>query len=64
MGLKSPAGILRSASPDDEVAIDPDQPPQRVRCHIEQFQFSAHASRESLIAFARRLAYNPVQCAA
>jgi Cft2 family RNA processing exonuclease len=27
-----------------------------VRCHIEQFQFSAHASRESLIAFAERLA--------
>ncbi|HLW35432.1 MAG TPA: MBL fold metallo-hydrolase [Chthoniobacterales bacterium] len=53
---ESPAGILRSASPNDEVVIDPDQPPQRVRCHIEQFQFSAHASRESLLAFAQRLA--------
>jgi Cft2 family RNA processing exonuclease len=27
-----------------------------VRCHLEQFQFSAHASRESLIGYAERLA--------
>jgi Cft2 family RNA processing exonuclease len=53
---ESPAGILRNARPDEEVAIDPDRAKQRVRCHIEQFQFSAHASRESLIAFAERLA--------
>jgi uncharacterized protein len=52
----SPAGILRNAKPDEEVTLDPDQPSQRVRCHIEQFQFSAHASRESLIAYAERLA--------
>jgi Cft2 family RNA processing exonuclease len=53
---ESPAGILRNAVPDEEVTIDPEQASQRVRCHIEQFQFSAHASRESLIAFAERLA--------
>lgn len=53
---ESPAGVLRSAPPNSEVTIDPDQPRQHVRCHIEQFQFSAHASRESLIAFAQRLA--------
>jgi Cft2 family RNA processing exonuclease len=53
---ESPAGILRNARPDDQVTIDPEQAPQRVRCQIEQFQFSAHASRESLIAFAERLA--------
>ncbi len=53
---ESPAGVLRHALPDQEVKLDPDQPSQRVRCHIEQFQFSAHASRESLIAFAERLA--------
>lgn len=52
----SPAGILRNAKPEKEVTLDPDQPSQRVRCHIEQFQFSAHASRESLIAYAERLA--------
>ena len=53
---KSPAGVLRNARPEEQVTLAPDQPPQRVRCHIEQFQFSAHASRESLIAFAERLA--------
>jgi Cft2 family RNA processing exonuclease len=53
---ESPAGILRNARPDDEVKLGPDVAPQRVRCHIEQFQFSAHTSRESLIAFAERLA--------
>src|SRR5438132_2520249 len=53
---ESPAGILRNARPNEEVTIDPDAAPQRVRCHIEQFQFSAHASRESLIGFAARLA--------
>jgi Cft2 family RNA processing exonuclease len=26
-----------------------------VRCHIGQFQFSAHASREALIAYAKKL---------
>lgn len=53
---ESPAGILRNALPNEEVTLDTDEAPQRVRCHIEQFQFSAHASRESLIAFAERLA--------
>ena len=51
----SPAGVLRNAQPGDEVALDPNEPPQRVRCHIEQFQFSAHASRESLIEYAKKL---------
>jgi Cft2 family RNA processing exonuclease len=51
----SPAGVLRSAQPGDEIALDPEDPPQRVRCHTEQFQFSAHSSRESLIEYAKRL---------
>ena len=53
---ESPAGILRNARPNEQVTIDPDRPPQTVRCHIDQFQFSAHASRESLAGFAQRLA--------
>jgi Cft2 family RNA processing exonuclease len=53
---ESPAGFLRNALANEQVTIDPEGVPQRVRCHIEQFQFSAHASRESLIAFAERLA--------
>jgi Cft2 family RNA processing exonuclease len=53
---ESPAGILRNALPNEQVTLDPGEAPQHVRCHIEQFQFSAHASRESLIGFAARLA--------
>jgi Cft2 family RNA processing exonuclease len=52
----SPAGILRDATLEQEIALDSDEPPQRVRCNREQFQFSAHASRESLIEYARKLA--------
>jgi Cft2 family RNA processing exonuclease len=52
---ESPGGILRTAKIGDTVSLDPDEPSQTLRCHIEQFQFSAHASRESLIAYATRL---------
>ena len=52
---ESGAGILRKASPGEEVRIDLDEPPQRLRCHLDQFQFSAHASRESLVQYAERL---------
>ena len=53
---ESPAGVLRSVSPGGKVSLDPDEPSQNVRCHIEQFQFSAHASRESLVQYAKRVA--------
>jgi Cft2 family RNA processing exonuclease len=52
---ESPAGLLRDAGTDGEVALDPDKPPQRIRCNIDQFQFSAHATRESLIDYAKRI---------
>lgn len=53
---QSPAGLLRDRKPDDEVTLDPEQPAQQVRCNLKQFQFSAHASRESLIDYAKKLA--------
>ena len=56
----SPAGVLRKAQPEQEVALDPDQPAQRVRCAMQQFQFSAHADRESLVAYARKLSPNKI----
>ena len=51
----SPAGLLRDAGPSGEVTLDPDEPAQPVRCHMNQFQFSAHASREALIDYAKKL---------
>jgi Cft2 family RNA processing exonuclease len=53
---ESPGGILRAAKIGDSITLDPGEPSQILRCHIEQFQFSAHASRESLIAYATKLA--------
>jgi Cft2 family RNA processing exonuclease len=53
---ESPAGLLRAAKPGDLVTLDPDEPSQRLACHIEQFQFSAHASRESIVRYVTKLA--------
>jgi len=53
---ESPAGRLRNAKRNAEVVLDPDKPAQRVRCNIKEFQFSAHATRETLIGYAKRLA--------
>src|SRR3954453_7077559 len=52
---ESPAGLLREAGQGGEVALDPDKPLQRIRCNVEQFQFSAHATRESLIDYAKEI---------
>ena len=53
---ESPAGLIKAAKPGDLVALDPDEPPQRLACHVEQFQFSAHASRESIVRYVTKLA--------
>jgi Cft2 family RNA processing exonuclease len=52
---ESPAGVLRDAGTGGEVALDPDKPPQRIQANIEQFQFSAHATRESLVDYAKKI---------
>ena len=53
---ESPAGILKAAQRGERVALDPDEPAQQLRCRIDQFQFSAHASRESIIRYVKQLA--------
>jgi Cft2 family RNA processing exonuclease len=53
---ESPAGILKAAQPGELVSLDPDEPAQPLRCNLEQFQFSAHASRESIVRYAKKLA--------
>ncbi|MDQ6808287.1 MAG: MBL fold metallo-hydrolase, partial [Verrucomicrobiota bacterium] len=52
---QSPGGILRAAQPSEMISLDPDEPAQPLRCNVEQFQFSAHASRESIIAYVKKL---------
>jgi Cft2 family RNA processing exonuclease len=52
---ESPAGRLRDTPAGGKVAIDPDGPTQHVRCNIQHFQFSAHATREALVDYAKKL---------
>jgi Cft2 family RNA processing exonuclease len=52
----SPAGVLKSARQGDMVQLDEDEPAQPLRCKIENFRFSAHASRESIIDYVKKLA--------
>ncbi len=48
----SPAGKLRMAAIGDMISLGGGLPPIPLRCHIEEFQFSAHASREPLRKYA------------
>ncbi len=52
---ESPAGKVRAAKEGDKVLLDLDLPPVELRCHVETFNFSAHAPRESLLAYALAL---------
>ncbi len=49
---ESPAGRIRAANPGDSVVLDQRQAPIKLKCQIEEFNFSAHASRESLLNYA------------
>lgn len=51
----SPAGRIKAAKPGEEVAVDPDFPPQKLQCHIDQFTFSGHSTRESICAWLRQV---------
>lgn len=51
----SPAGKLRAARQGDMVTLDPAEPSQPLLCHVEPFNLSGHASRESLREFAQKL---------
>jgi Cft2 family RNA processing exonuclease len=53
---ESPAGILRKAQPNELVALDEDEPAQPLRCQVELFQFSAHAPRESILGYIKKIA--------
>ncbi len=53
---ESPAGRIKSAKPGDLVVVDPAFPPVPLRCHVEQFNFSSHGTRESILAYVKKLA--------
>ena len=51
----SPAGRIRAAAPGDTVQLSPEYPPQPRRCDMEEFNFSAHATRESIRAYVNKV---------
>ena len=51
----SPAGKIREANPGDTVQLSPDIAPQPLTCRVEKYNFSGHASRESLRAYANKV---------
>ena len=51
----SPAGRIRAAAPDDMVQLSPEFPPQPLKCALETFNFSAHATRESIRAYVNKV---------
>ena len=51
----SPAGKIRDAQHGDIVQLSPEFAPQPLNCCVEKFNFSGHASRESLRAYANKV---------
>lgn len=51
---QSPGGRLRAAAPGELVSLGADHEPEPVRCKVEAFNFSAHASRESIRAYVNK----------
>ena len=51
----SPGGRIREASPGDMVQLREDGAPIPLRCNMEIFNFSAHASRESIRAWVNKV---------
>ena len=52
---ESPAGRIQATPAGGEVQLSPEIPPQPLRCTVDQFSFSGHASRESLRAYVNRV---------
>ena len=53
--VDSPGFKVRHAKPGEYISLDKRQPPVQVNCRIESFDFSAHATRETLLDYAKAL---------
>lgn len=52
----SPAGRIKAAAKGDLVELGDETPAMTLRCHVDKFDFSAHAERESIRAYVGRVA--------
>jgi Cft2 family RNA processing exonuclease len=51
---ESPAGRLKAAKRGETIQLDEDSPKQSIDCSIDEFNFSGHASRESLLEYIQK----------
>lgn len=51
----SPAGAVLKAKQGDPVTLDQSLSPITLRCRVEHYDFSGHAQRDSLLAYAKQL---------
>ncbi|HEV3211733.1 MAG TPA: MBL fold metallo-hydrolase [Chthoniobacterales bacterium] len=52
----SPGGRLKAARLGDQIQLDGQLPSGRLACNVQQFDFSAHAPREMLLEYIRKVA--------
>ena len=53
---ETPGGALKRVGQGGEVKLRKDSLPIRVQCRVEDFQFSAHGSRETIMSYIRKVA--------
>jgi Cft2 family RNA processing exonuclease len=51
----SPGGVIRTGQPGDLIQLDSRRPAQKRECALDVFDFSAHASRESIRAWVNQV---------
>lgn len=52
---ETPGFRVRNAKPGEMVQLDSKLPPVELRCRVESFDFSAHATREDIVAYAKKV---------
>ncbi|MEY5013946.1 MAG: putative exonuclease of the beta-lactamase fold involved in processing [Verrucomicrobiota bacterium] len=52
---ETPGGALKRVGKGGEVKLQKDATPIRVQCRIEDFQFSAHGTRETILSYIRQV---------
>ncbi|MBU6300995.1 MAG: MBL fold metallo-hydrolase [Verrucomicrobia bacterium] len=52
---ESPAGRILATDPGQPVQLDPEDRPRALRCEVQKFDFSGHATRESILSYLETL---------
>lgn len=51
----TPGFRVRNAKPGEKIVLDQKLPPVEMRCRVESFDFSAHATREDILAYVKKV---------